>query len=373
MGYQVWTYALLEGDFSFCKYRTPEVLKDYPELETIIHPPVGSIERCQIKYPPGYALLRLPLMGPVSWATHSKRSGPFDLTKAEHSMSVLLGSLFLLVIFALLTQLLIQGGWPKGRSAFFVSLGLLGTGTFHYGTYDGSFSHIGSALLVAAMLSLLNLKKGEGTSGHYALRLGLGFLGGLLLVLVRNTAVIILAWLALSQIKKKSKASRLNLITLAALTGGIAAAAIEVAYNFLSSGVLSISSYGTERFLFDRPKALSVLFDLEHGLFTQQPIFAIILVSAIGLKSTRKEGLSVLAIVLAFAVLFGFWHSWTLGAGFGHRGFIDLAPMVILLGGRVLHAMESESKRWTLAVTWLGLLACTAFTTLKMWAYWQGQ
>lgn len=140
LGYHAWTRALIERDVAFCS----------PELDA-----VGAISErdpdrdvCQNRYPFGLALLRLPVMAPL---VDARPGAPF-VSEAEHTASLYLSALALLVTCILAGATCRLLGIPPGSTHAALLAFVFGTGLFHYGTYDGSFTHVYSALGIAVMV-----------------------------------------------------------------------------------------------------------------------------------------------------------------------------------------------------------------------------
>jgi hypothetical protein len=145
VGYHLWTKAFLERNItsSFCKW---------PELSK--HGAISWEDRqrgvCLNKYPPGMALLRFPIMGPL---VNRNKNGPL-VSEAEHRASLLLGAAMLVVVCALTltcTRMLAVPAWCAHLSVLTI---IFGSGLFHYATYDGGFTHIYSAALFTLLMWL---------------------------------------------------------------------------------------------------------------------------------------------------------------------------------------------------------------------------
>src|SRR5262249_21450457 len=137
-------------------------------------------------YPPGVALIRLPLM---VFVVDPSRNGP-PFSPGEHWVCLIVSALALLLIAGLGLRVGERlGVAPLSRHAAVLML-TFGTGLFHYGTHDGSFSHIYSAL-GAALLLWMAVVAVQDRGGRLPL-LGTPFVT-LLLLLVRNTNVLLLA------------------------------------------------------------------------------------------------------------------------------------------------------------------------------------
>lgn len=85
-----------------------------------------------------------------------------------------------------------------------------------------------------------------------------------------------------------------------------------------------------EFFYWKDPALVRVLFSSRNGLFFWSPILLIGFLGA--LRVVRRDWLTA-SLLVSFCGLWyanASWWSWWLGSGFGHRGFIELAPLWIL-------------------------------------------
>ena len=345
LGYHYWMHAFARGDLHFCDLVPPGEGDPVGAIFPVA-PDADGRPKCQNKYPPGVALFRWPFMAAYVRAT----PGPVRVTHVENNMSVLsaLVALGLTAGFVLATLSRLRVRAAVADFAFVTAT--LGVGLFHYATFDGSFSHVYSALGVASLGWLL--------MGRETLSPGHVVLSGVVaawLILVRNTnglfivAAVPLLW--------RAKAAVASLL-LGAGTGS----AVQFAYNHYATGTFTLSSYGAETFNWSQSHWLDVLFSGECGLFSYYPVFGIALVLGLLRPRPRTGALALTAVVAAFAALYGAWHSWQLGAGFGHRGFVECSPLVALLLGVGLS--ERPKAAWPAA-------GAASLTTVLMWGYWQ--
>jgi hypothetical protein len=355
-GYHIWTRALLEGDLSFRKYKTvPGIYLADPNRDVY-----------QNKYPPGVALIRLPVMAFLV----DRRPGAPLISPAEHWANLVLSGLALAVVCFLCLRtawLLSLPPWPTHVALLTL---IFGTGLFHYGTYDACFSHIYSAMGTALLIWL-----GVRTVVHrraYLPALATG-VACFLFLLIRNTNVILLAALAAAYFHARRRqgvfAPRSALRDLAVMGSGSAAAvAMQLGYNAFAHGALVFSSYGSESFAWDRPMQFAVLLSYNRGLFTYYPIVALVLACAWAVGRTRWAAFWFSLAMFAYVTLYGFWSGWDLGGGFGHRGFVELMPSGIVLFAA---ALSAQSQRQRIAISGCALV-CTLATLQFMWAYWHG-
>src|SRR5262245_57243792 len=222
VGHHIWTHAILTLDFRFC-----QLVERAGAIGAIaVENRVTGV--CLNKYPSGVAILRLTCMAPFARRQLDANPGQPFITPWEHRMSLALGALALLLI-ALLCFLTLQrlgvSSWTAQAAVFF---SMFGTGLFHYGTYDSCFSHVYSALLLAALLWVF-LGRRPHVPGWGA-RAGVVLLA-LLLILVRNTNVFLVALGAVTAWGIRARAYLLPLAI-----GAIGGASLQLAYNTLATG-----------------------------------------------------------------------------------------------------------------------------------------
>jgi hypothetical protein len=355
-GYHVWTRLLLEGDLSFQRYEKVQGIFR-------MHP---SGDRYANAYPPGLALLRFPVM---AFLVQCGPNAPL-FSAAEHWANLVLSALALVAVCWLCLRTCALLAIDVSASHCAVLALVFGTGLFHYATYDGCFTHIYSAL-GAALLMWLGVR--AAVRGHdRPSQLATG-LTGFFLLLIRNTNVILIGALAVAYVcwRKRQTGTRIaeSLQGLAGLLAGTTtAAAVQLAINWYYLGQPVLSSYPGQLFQWQRPMQGPVLFSCERGLFSYYPVVAVALAAAWLIRRTRPAACWFSLLVLAYATLYGFWYSWMLGGGFGHRGFVELMPLALVLFAAALGDM---TPRWRQAVGVAGL-AATVVTVHFMVAYWRG-
>lgn len=104
------------------------------------------------------------------------------------------------------------------------------------------------------------------------------------------------------------------------------------------------------------------------GLFTWYPIVALALVTALVVRESRKAAVWFSVALAIFVALYGFWHSPSLGGGFGHRGFVELMPAGIVIFALALAHLP---PRWRAMSCALALVAAVS-TVQLMAGYWRG-
>ncbi|HEY7327028.1 MAG TPA: hypothetical protein VH592_05285 [Gemmataceae bacterium] len=355
-GYHLWTRAFLEGDLSLRRHAG----------ETGVYLADRQRDIYQNKYPPGVALFRLPVMAFLV----DTRSGVSTISGAEHAANVVFSALVLIAIGYLLVRTCHLLALDDFCSHAAILAGVFGTGLFHYATYDSCFSHIYSSLGVTFLL-WMGVRTTVRRENH--LPLLLTALTCFLLILFRNTNIIVLSMMVLAYGVARQKQRCLSLkngcFDLGAVCFGAGSAAfLQLLYNHYTSGRFSWSSYGEEAFLWNQPHLLSVLFSYDRGLFSYYPVIGLILLCSWMVGRLRFPAVGFSLLLLLYVALYGFWWSWELGCGFGHRGFVELIPLGIVLFAATLGDLTRPGRRWA------GVLAliCTAFTMTFMVRYWRG-
>ena len=352
VGYHAWTRALLSGDYSFCQWRGA--------IENFVSSYDKQRKFCQNKYPPGLALLRLPVMAFLVDSTGDSRR----IGASEHLASLVIGGAFLGLQCWLLFRVAALLRLRFWRSAAAITLTLVGTGLLHYATYDSAFTHAYSAFFCSVLVYL-------GVREYATARpmpVALLALAAFFILALRMTNVFLLAIITLAYVVwRPLKDARALWRSLASVTFGAALAiGLQLAYNYLANGTLSPNSYGEEGFVWDRPMQRSVLFSYERGLFTYFPLFGVAILSGCYVRATRKLSLLLVGVVAAYTALYGFWHSWMLGDGMGHRGFVELGPIVAV----VLCCAWQRLHGKQLAVALCAGTLATAVTLQLMLGYW---
>ncbi len=364
VGYHFWTHGLITGNLDFCSYGG--LLKDVGAFA------VDGNGNCQIKYPPGLAVLRFPVM---YWFVDPHTSTA--ISYGEHQASSYLGALALALTIFFLSMILHGQGVRPRRAQFVVLSGVLGLGMYHYAIIENSMSHIYSAMFLSGLAwigeRLWRLRPGLPDAlapTHAALLPLLAFVFAFFVIQLRNVNVFLVA-LLLAFFGLAFLRSRRGLF--AALAGGVGVLAgivVQLSYNAYIKGGFALSSYeGSGGFLWDRPMMWSVLFSYSTGIFPYYLVLAVMMIVALSYGRSRPLALIMLVVVLFYAALYGYWEQWDLGHSFGHRGFVELFPPVIIAFG--LAAEEMDDLPWQAVV-----LVCTVVvlaTINAMFAYYFGQ
>ena len=346
LGYFAWTRAALDGELGFCRYPSIE----QAAAVKIPRPTATDPKRirCADKYPPGLAILQFPVMAALS----SRSNDTVAVTPAQHDASLWLGGLALIGVCTAITAVARRfgaNGWGVQVAVFAF---VFGAGLFPYATYSAAFMHIHAALMVSLLLWVAVKTQQDGRSLRTAILAGLC---AFFIVSMRNIDLAIIAILMTAYApwayvtREGSGAARVRgiAVDLAPVAIGVlAAASLQLGINHYMSGEWALSSYSPgEKFIFDRFHQREVLFSYSRGLFIYAPLVLFTLVA--GLLVRRARTITVLygALIAVLAVVYGFWWTWELGggAGFGHRGFVEIAPVGMLAAALILTSIPRRA------------------------------
>lgn len=368
--YYAWTEAILHWDFSFC-----DLPKNNGALPQITARNPRHPDRCELKYQPGLALLRLPVMGPVAAIANGDNRDLRHVSTAEQKVNQWLSVLALLLAIAFMGAAMRRLGVGRLLTDATLLIATFGTGLFHYATYDSSYTHIYTAMLVAALVYLGVRTHQLRQRPNALLVLGISFF----VVAIREIDVVPLvllegAWL-LRACPRPGKPSAwaahigdMVKAALPAVIGIVLAVGLQTLYNHWSSGRWALSSYGSESLSLSELREGSVLASYDHGLLLWYPAMVVLLIVPLLRARSRRWGVLGLAMVVPLVVIYGSWNPWWLGGAFGQRGMVDVAPVVAVAGAVGLAALRPRER----AVA-IGLCVVCAFVTLELMAgYWNG-
>ncbi len=365
-GYYAWTEALLHWNFDFCDL--PRKNGALPQITATNrqHP-----ERCELKYEPGLALLRFPVMGPVAAIANGDEKNLTHVSAAEEKANQWLSVLTLLLTITFMGASMRRLGVGRLLTDATLLIATFGTGLFHYATYDSSYTHIYTAMLVAA-LAYLGIRAHQLRRRPSALLvLAISFF----VVSIREIDLVPLvlleaAWLLRPEnpSPRTQRAAEALRAALPAAIGIALAVGLQTFYNHWATGRWALSSYGSESLSLGELKEGSVLASYDHGLLLWYPAMVVLLIVPLLRARSRWWGVLGLMMVLPLVVIYGSWEPWWLGGAFGQRAMVDVVPVVAVGGAVGLAALRPRGR----AVA-IGLCLICAFVTLELMAgYWNG-
>ena len=340
----------------------------YPDFTAIIRWP--GTDRWVNAHPIGVALMQAPLFliaDALSWWTNLSRDG-FTLYY-QHAVG-LSGLMWTLAGLWVLAAMLVRHFSRRVTMSTLAAL-LFGTNLYHYATYDSFYSHAYSFFLVAA---LINLTERWHEAPTRARTLLLGLVAGLI-VIVRHTNVLVLALLPLFVVAVDGPRAALRLVSARVrscvlIAGGALLVVLpQLALYTQATGRPLVSSYGSLGFTFGSPHLYGVLISVQKGVFFWSPLLLLGVAGLFLLRGRlRAFVIPTCLVLIADTYLIASWWDWQFGASYGHRGFIDLFPLLAL--GLAAFFEWSAASRVRLVSTAIAVSAMTALSIFQMLQYW---
>lgn len=365
LGYYAWNDAIVTGNFGFCRWADQLDVVGALTARNHVHP-----GRCENKYPPGLALLRFPVMAPLAALGGGART--LAVSSAEERANQWLGVVALLTTVVLVAMTMRRLGVDALLADLLTILACFGTGLFHYGTYDASFTHVYTAALFGGLLYVGVRAADRGRRLRWSVVFALVLLIGL--IRLPNLLVVLAlaaAWLLWRVRGLAPKRCRSELVATALPVGAAIAiiVAFQLIYTHWTAGAWSLSSYGSGEPLEPGQLAeLKVLFSYNHGLVLWYPVMALLLVISLLSRASRQWGYIAVTCVGLLTLLYGSWIPWFLGGAFGERGFVDVVPIVAVAGGLGISAQPQRAR----AVSIGAAAVCMLITLGLMRGYWSG-
>ncbi|MGA2937165.1 MAG: hypothetical protein ABSF52_08725 [Syntrophobacteraceae bacterium] len=252
-------------------------------------------------------------------------------------------------------------------------LAIFGTSTFHYATYDASFSHIYSFAIFSIFLYYL-LQYHNDQSKMYSSRnsLILGLIVGMIgLIRFPNlSAAIIIAFLFISSYIKYRNISTLIKESTIFILAATPVIFIQLIYWKIATGHFIVNSYQDEKFNWGRPELINFLFSIRKGLLFWSPslflgFFGLILLY----KNDNALGLSISTFILINIYVCSSWDCWWFGGSFGCRPFVDVIPLLAIPIALSTKCIADRFNYFTVTCLYatLIILNCTL-----MYSYWIG-
>lgn len=220
------------------------------------------------------------------------------------------------------------------QSTFICLLIAFGTNLYYYTVVEPTMSHAYSFAAIAAFL-FFSKSIFENQKSSYIIPAFIAL--GLIIIIRPFNIMILLALPFLAGNLEKLKSGFMFLIKhyVYTLTAAFIAFLI-VSLQFLiwhkQTGHFIVYSYTYERFYFDRPNIINVLFSYRKGLFIFTPLCFLSLIGFKHLFKTNKFASISLFLFLSILVyIMSSWHQWFYGASFGFRPMIDFFSLFAIL------------------------------------------
>lgn len=225
----------------------------------------------------------------------------------------------------------------------------LGTNLFYYTTTEPSYSHAYSFSLFAAFI-YFSITFFKTPILKYAVFLGL-LLGSI--SLIRPTNIIIVLFLifwdvkSIADFKNRIQFFLLNYkLVLVMMMCTFIIWVPQLIYWKTLAGNWLYNSYGTtERFFFNDPKVIKVLFSYRKGWLLYTPVMAFALAGIFILRKTFKSFfVPVLLFICLNIYIISSWWSWWYGGSFGLRSMVDCYALMAIPLAALLSYTKQKNK-----------------------------
>lgn len=241
----------------------------------------------------------------------------------------------------------------------------LGTNLLNYATYDATFSHAFSFLLIALLLDATDR---WWRNPVWTASLELAVVAALIF-LTRHANILFLAIVPLWN-PGGVWARRRQLLAMAGLA--LFCVTPQLVLYKQATGHWFVSVYGElGRFDFVSPRLAAVLFGVRKGLFFWSPLLLFALAgAAVGHPLARRLRPAAALTFILNAYLIASWSDWQFGASFGHRGFTDSLPIAAVFLAACFDWV-SRRRRLVAPVAAVATLL-VALSLVQMTQYWLG-
>jgi hypothetical protein len=344
----------------------------YPDFTAIIRWP--GTGRWVNAHPIGEAVLMAPFFGLAHALTRWSNLPPDGFSLYYQHAAGLAGLAYLLGGLYILRGLL-RRHCSDGIALATLAALTWGTNLFHYGVYDGVFSHSYSFCMVCALMALTE-RWWEAPGWKVSLSLAVV---ASLVVLLRHPNALFLVAVPLYDVASVSDLTeRLRRLwqRRAKVAGVVLVSVACVAPQFLlyrhATGSWLVNSYGKLGFTYRwSPKLADVLVGVSKGLFFWSPILLLAVAGMLRADAwSRRWRLAAVLILGAQTYMVASWYDWQFGGSFGHRGFTD----GIALFAPFLASFFAWScgRRWIEVLVSVTATLAVALSVAQMWQYWAG-
>lgn len=317
------------------------------------------------KYPVGVAILQLPFFA-VAHAYSILSGSETDGFAKPYQNALDLAAVFYLLLGLFYLRKFLLSRYPLGYVNLTLAVLLLGTNLFYYSFFEGGFSHVFSFCLFSALLYYTQQFK-NGAQTLYQMAIIIAFI-----VLVRPLNILFVPLLAFGYLNIWPPLKNLKLKQWGiAVFLGICLLIPQLVYYYYVSGSALSYSYGNESFIYlFRPKILEVWFSWENGLISTNPLILFVLLGiALLSKRNRTESLSLFAVFMLCTLVYASWWAYLLGCAYGHRGFVDIYPLLSIGLAEFIWVLFRQKQNWLKGLIAFAMLACVLANIKFIYTY----
>lgn len=290
-------------------------------------------DRVFTKYPYGTSLMQAPFFLTAKLVS----ADPYPFSKPFHIAIILAGVFYGWLGILLLYLAFRRLGYPNAWLPLLIILGA--TNLYYYSIDSGGMSHVYSfaafsALIYAGVRSIKQPASWVLIPVLAALIVMIRPLNAVLVPFVLGIIFFLNPGESRSLLRRLLKPLPL-LLSILVFAVFLTPQMVYWQWAFDSPIVYSYGSESFENLL--SPKVIQVLFSTNNGLLLYNPVWLILILSAVSLVASRthnerKVGLFALAGFVVITYLIASWWIWSFGCGYGHRCYVELtAPFALVL------------------------------------------
>jgi hypothetical protein len=265
-----------------------------------------------------------------------------------YQYAIQFSGLFYLVISLIWLRILLLKLFDEWIVFFTILIIYFGTNLLCYSTLQAPVSHQYNFFLFTGLIFFsLNWL----TTQKLRDAIFIGIFAGML-VIVRPTNIILSLFLPLYNITSITRFKERMLLLLKKRHHIVLIILIaflffvpQIIYWKITTGKFLYFSYVGERFYFNQPHVISVLFDFRNGWLIYSPLIVLSIVGIYFLYKSKSP--YFLPIVLIFPIMlyvFSSWWCWWYGGSFGFRPMVDLYPLLSFGVAALLKFIWQKSK-----------------------------
>ncbi len=335
--YHSWlTSAIIKQDLSL-SFLSPDSTYDIQYAHNLTKQGVAVF-----KMPPGAAILQFPFFSIAHLAAHCF-GFPADGYSMPYHWFIRLGGIFYLIVGLIFLRKTLRKHFDETVVNFVLLITSLGSNLYYYSFMESGMSHVYTFSLVAPLMWFFDKEK-----IRFQDALMIGTIAGML-ILVRNSNVILLLYFPLLQFVGKSVKSYFftqpRLIVVAAIPF-IFMVSLQIGYLHWATNQWTLSAYYGERFFWTQPEVLKFLFSFKKGWFIYSPLM-IFVIPGLWIMFRKREGemLPILITLFLSVYVFSAWWCWWYGGSFGMRAMIDVYAFLSLPIAHLMQWIVRQSFR----------------------------
>jgi hypothetical protein len=240
-------------------------------------------------------------------------------------------------------------------SSLTIAVVILSTNLLHYGSVEGSFSHVYGFCILSGVVYLTLWRVESRQAPPISAFILFGFLMGLAVMVRPTNAVYALLFPVFI---RGASARRLVVGSATAFFASAVAASPQMLLWYVTTGRFIYYSYVGEGFHFLSPELFNYLFSIRKGVFFWHPVYLLMVIALLQQFARRRfDATAALLVVISSLYLGSSWGDYTFGDSFGSRQSVELLPVLIVPLAAAISGLLSSRWRWAAGTATVALVA----------------